>query len=279
MSTHALSLLRVVGLALLLYAVLMFAFQRRLVFPGVSRGSLRGEPLAPPDATQVWLDTSFGRTEAWLFRVGGAASAPTIIFAHGNGEIIEDWVEEMRMLRDAGMNVLLVEFPGYGHSEGRPTRTSLREAFSAAFDWLVDVGEVDPRRIVAYGRSIGGGAASDLSRDRPVGALVLQSTFSSAAAMAREAFLPGFLVLDRFDNGAAVAGFSGPVLLMHGPEDEVIEYAHAERLAALRSGLEITQLDCGHNDCARAWPAIVSSVGSFLETHGMLDVQPARDTG
>jgi len=87
-------------------------------------------------------------------------------------------------------------------------------------------------RIVAYGRSVGGGAAADLSRDRPVRALALQSTFSSVAAMARQALLPGFLVRDAFDNRRAVADFQGPILLMHGVQDEVIPYEHALSLAA-----------------------------------------------
>jgi pimeloyl-ACP methyl ester carboxylesterase len=261
--------LSAVGLGLLVYGLLMFVVQRRIAFPGAMRDSPRATPTAPAGARQVWLETSFGRVEAWLYAAAGA-HAPTVIFAHGNGELIEDWQGPMETLRAAGVSALLVEFPGYGHSEGEPKRETIREAFAAAFDWLVAEGGVDPERIVAYGRSIGGGAAGDLARERPVRALALQSTFSSAAEIARELFLPGFLVLDRFDNRRAVRDFEGPVLLMHGRTDEVIGFAHAERLARARPGLAITEIACGHNDCGRVWPEIVQALTGFLRAHGLM---------
>jgi len=265
---------RIVGVTLLVYALLIFVAQRRIVFPGAQRESPRSAAVAPPGARQVWLDASFGRVEAWFFPSDSVAAAPTVVFAHGNGELIEDWESDMEALSGEGVNALLVEFPGYGHSEGSPTRESIRETFNEAFDWLVEDGQVADDRIVAYGRSIGGGAAADLSLDRPVRALALQSTFTSTAALARRALLPGFLVLDRFDNVRAVAEFEGPVLLMHGVEDDVIPYEHAESLASAREGLEVTQIDCAHNDCDPEWPAIVSSLTAFLRGNGLLDAQP-----
>jgi pimeloyl-ACP methyl ester carboxylesterase len=265
---------KVLGLGLLGYALLMFALQRRIVFPGVSRPPARAAADVPPGVTQVWLEPSFGRVEAWYFEVDGTAPVPTVVFAHGNGELIEDWRSEMEALRAAGMSALLVEFPGYGFSEGRPSREALRETFTSAYDWLVDDGGVSADHIVAYGRSIGGGAASDLALDRPVGALALQATFTSTVALAREMLLPGFLVLDRFDNQRAVADFTGPVLLMHGVEDDVISYAHAEGLASVRDGLEITDIDCAHNDCESEWPRIVARLTDFLGTHGLLGGLP-----
>ena len=262
---------RVLLLAVLGYLGLIFVMQRRMAFPGTSRASPRPTASAPPGVTQVWLEASFGRVEAWFFRAEGDVHRPTIIFAHGNGELIEDWQSAMEHLAAAGPNVLLVEFPGYGHSQGKPSRSSLRETFTLAFDWLAARDDVDPDRIVAHGRSLGGGAAADLASSRPVRALVLQSTFSSATSFARANLVPGFLVRDRFDNLRAVADFSGPVLLMHGVRDDVIPYAHAEALAAEREGLHIIEIDCAHNDCARQWPEIVGSVTAFLRSHGLLD--------
>ena len=262
---------RVLVLAILGYFALIFTLQRRMAFPGTSRDSPRPTAFAPPDVTQVWLEASFGRVEAWFFSAEGDVHRPTIIFAHGNGELIEDWHGDMELLVAAGANVLLVEFPGYGHSRGKPSRSSLRETFTLAFDWLVARNDVDADRIVAHGRSLGGAVAGDLALNRPIRALVLQSTFSSAHAIARENFVPGFLVRDRFDNRRAVSDFSGPVLLMHGVRDDVISYTHAEALAAAREGLVITDLDCAHNDCASEWPVIVASLTAFLRSNVLLD--------
>jgi pimeloyl-ACP methyl ester carboxylesterase len=264
-----LTIIRAAGVALLAYGLLMFVVQRRLAFPGTLREAARERSTAAAGVKQVWLRTSFGDVEAWLVRAADP-SAPTLIFAHGNGELIDDWAEAMQGVAAAGASVLLVEFPGYGHSAGRPSRESIRETFAAAYDWLVEEERVSPSGVVSYGRSIGGGAAADLARDRPVHALVLQSTFSSGRRIARELFLPGFLVRDRWDNAGAVAAYGGPVLLMHGLEDEVISYRHAETVASARPGLEVTQIPCGHNDCLRAWPSIVDALTSFLRTHGLL---------
>ena len=125
---------------------------------------------------------------------------------------------------------------------------------------------MDPERVVVWGRSIGGGVASDLALSRPVKALILQSTFSSMATLARRSFgAPGFLLRDRYDVARAVAEFEGPVLLMHGARDEVIPYLHAERIAGVRDGLEVQGLDCGHNDCSPYWGEIKEKIARFME--------------
>jgi pimeloyl-ACP methyl ester carboxylesterase len=265
-----LTLVRTVGLALLLYGLLLVTMQRRIAFPGTARPSPRPSAAAPTGVTQVWLDASFGRVEAWFLPAQDRAAAPTVVFAHGNGELIEDWYDPMRQVAGAGVNALLVEFPGYGHSEGRPSRASIRETFGLAYDRLVSEAGVDGGRVVAYGRSIGGGAAADLARDRAVSALVLQSTFSSTMRIARQMLAPGFLVLDRWDNVSGVAEFDGPVLVMHGPADEVIAFGHAQRIVAARPGLSVTPIPCGHNDCLGAWPEIVGTLTSFLMANGLL---------
>ena len=245
------TLVRILALAYLGYVALLFVLQRSLLFPGTRLASPHALDSAPRGVEQVWLGTSFGRVEAWFFDGSKGAPTATLIFAHGNGELIDHWRSEMEDVTDLGVNVLLVEFPGYGHSEGKPTRATLRETFTQAYDWLIERSQVDPERVVAWGRSIGGGVASDLALSRPVKALILQSTFSSMATLARRSFgTPGFLLRDRYDVARAVAEFEGPVLLIHGAKDEVIPYLHAERIARVRDGLEVIALDCGHNDCS-----------------------------
>lgn len=265
-----LPVVRVLALSALGFGVLVFFVQRWIAFPGAFMDVPRSTPDAPSDAQQIWLTTDAGRVEAWLFTPRGPGPHPAVIYAHGNGEFIDNWGREMRELAEAGVHAMAVEFPGYGFSQGKPTRAGIRSTFQAAFDTLAARPDVDAERIVAYGRSMGGGAAGDLARDRPVAALILQSTFSSTADAARAMLIPGFLVRDRFDNAAAVRDFEGPVLLMHGPEDEVLDFSHAQRLAEAREGLEVTRIDCRHNDCARVWPDIRGHVLGFLREAGVL---------
>jgi hypothetical protein len=289
----AFALARIAVLGYAGYVLLLFALQRTVVFPGTRRAPPRAATdSVPPGVTPLWLETPSGRVEAWLLEAdvpapAGArgttpsdeardrpisARAPAIIFAHGNGELIDDWPAPMQALRRAGVHVLLVEFPGYGHSDGRPSRATLRETFAAAFDRLAEQPGVDPARIVAMGRSLGAGAATDLALDRPGRALVLLSTFTSAADMAWKHFrVPPFAVRDRFDNRAALTSYEGPVLLLHGRDDDIIPYTHAERLAGLREDLHVIPLDCAHNDCLAVWPDVVEGVLTFLAAEGILD--------
>jgi uncharacterized protein len=268
--------LRVAAFAYAGYLLLLFLLQRSMVFPGSGFPSPRASAAEhPPGVDQIWLDTSFGRTEAWLLEASGTVPGPALIFAHGNGELIDDWLLPMERIRRGGVSVLLVEYPGYGHSDGRPSRATLAETFEHAFDALTGRPGIDAARVVAAGRSLGGGAVADLVETRPVAAMVLMSTFTSAADVAWRSFrAPPFVVRDRFDVVGAVRRFDGPVLLMHGRGDEVLSFDYARRLAEARDGLAVTFLDCGHNDCLTVWPETVETLLDFLDAHGLRGPPP-----
>jgi hypothetical protein len=132
---------------------------------------------------------------------------------------------------------------------------------AAAYDWAATQPGVDRARIVGWGRSLGGAAICALARERPLAALVLESTFTSMHAMAKELFgVPGFLVRDRFDNLAVVRGFKGPILQFHGDHDASIPLAHARALHAAAARSELYLLPCGHNDCALPWDQLAKFI-------------------
>lgn len=262
-----------VALAVLLVAggvliAAVFRMQRAVLFPATGwRGP---EPdLGSHGAERVWLEHGTGRSEAWLLPAvpGRASTAPLLVFAHGNGERIDDWIDGFATPRAWGASVLLVEYPGYGRSTGTPSQASVAAAMLAAYDWAVTRPGVDPARVVGWGRSLGGGAVCDLARERALAALVLESTFTSVREIARKLGLPRFLVRDPFDNLEAIAAFSGPVLIVHGERDEMIPLEHARvlRSAAKDARLHV-EPGCGHNDCPRPW----AEVRAFLLERGLL---------
>jgi uncharacterized protein len=247
---------------------LIFFGQRKLIFPGSrAQGSVAPETLG---GERIWLEAGGARTEAWLLPPAGGASGPLLLYAHGNGELIDHWVEAFEPARARGAGALLVEYPGYGRSGGAPSERSIRATMTAAFDFAVRERGFDASRVVGWGRSLGGGAVCALARERPLAALVLESTFTSTTQMARLLGLPSwlarFLVRDRFDNLGLVRGFAGPVLVLHGEHDEVIPVSHAQALYDRSPGAELHWLPCGHNDCARPWPPVLQ----FLAAHGLL---------
>ncbi len=263
-------LILLLGLIYGAYAALAFLLQRRILFPGAHMKPIHELTVEDlPGVERFWIRATDAVTEAWYVPVPGATGAepvPALLFAHGNAEFIDDWLGLLRPVTELGLALLLVEYPGYGRSRGRPTERSILESLTAAHIWLSEREEVDARRIVVMGRSLGGSAAALLARERPVAALILQSTFASVGSMAARAyFLPPFLVRDPFRTGAALASYRGPVLIIHGRHDVVVPPSHGERLASVAANAHVTFLDCGHNDCPPSWPQYWQHIRGFLE--------------
>ena len=180
-----------VGLIIAAYWALLFVGQRSLLFPAPP---VAGAPPRPADAEPIWLETSAGRVEAWWLPPTASATGPcpALIFTHGNGELIDYWPDAFEEPRRWGLGVLLVEYPGYGRSQGRPSERTIRETILAADRWARERADIDAARIVPYGRSLGGSAAALLAAERPVPALILESAFTSARAFASQFRAPGF---------------------------------------------------------------------------------------
>ncbi|HTY27050.1 MAG TPA: alpha/beta hydrolase [Mycobacterium sp.] len=251
----------------------MYVLQRQFIFPR-HLVPHPGEPdMSILGAEAEWLDTGSGRVESWYLRAAGAAAGrpgPAIIFAHGNGELIDYWPGELKPLAAAGIGVLLVEFPGYGRSQGTPSQERILEVFTRAYDRLAARPEVDRGRIVLMGRSLGGGAVCDLSLQRPAAALVLLSTFTSIRSYAGRYLAPGFLIRDPFDNLAAVGRYDGPVLIVHGRFDPVAPFRHGEQLKAAARRGRLIAYDAGHNDCPPDWAVFRADLLNFLRAEGIL---------
>lgn len=269
---HVLIRILLGGMALyIFYGAVLFFAQRRFIFP---RHLVRTPPL-PSDASgmeRIWLKTRAGRTETWLLPPDSdAGPAPAVIVAHGNAELIDHWVGEMGALRRLGFAVLLVEYPGYGRSEGSPTQASVTETFVAAYDMLADREDVDRDRIVFLGRSLGGGVACALAAERPPAALVLISTFKSVNAMAAEKFfVPPFFARDPFNNLKTLRNYPGPVLIAHGTKDSLIPFSHGVALQKAARRARLIAYEAGHNNCPPDWPAFWAEVEHFLREEGVV---------
>jgi fermentation-respiration switch protein FrsA (DUF1100 family) len=243
----------VLAVAAMLLAIAYLA-QRRLLFPAPP-----GSPPVPSGGVEiVRLDMSFGVVEALLLLPvePSPKPVPLLLFAHGNGELADYWVDEFGPPRASGWAVLLLEYPGYGRSAGRPSEGAVRAVANAAFEWARRDPRFDMRHIVAYGRSLGGAVAAGLAADRNLPGLILESAFTSVRPFAAEVHVPAFLVRDPFDTLAALKAYRGRVLVLHGRNDTIVPIAHGRTLAAAVAGSAFFELACGHNDCPRPWDRI-----------------------
>jgi fermentation-respiration switch protein FrsA (DUF1100 family) len=269
---------RLVIVAVAMYTIwllMLLALQRAMIFPGA--GSSPGEPdeaaLSAAGITRWWLDTDVGRVEAWYAQgdqVSADAPGPAVIFAHGNAEYIDGYGHLMSVWKAMGVSVLLLEFRGYGRSAGAPSQDAITQDAVQFYDRLAARPEVDPSRIIFQGRSLGGGVVCDLATQRPPAALILMSTFSSVARMARSYLVPRFLVRHPFDNVAALTDFARPVLIVHGTHDRMIPVSHARELVKVAHDAALVEYDCDHNDCPPDWGVFWDEVSRFLRAAGLL---------
>ena len=200
----------------------------------------------------VWLQAADGvRIHGWYLPTPGAPV--TLLFFHGNAGNLSDrygWANDLSQLP---AHVLLVDYRGYGRSEGRPDEHGIYQDAEAAYRWLLDEKGTPAERIVVYGKSLGGAPACEIASRLPVGGLILQSTFTSAADMASVMFplFPvGFLVKTRFDNETKIRTIAAPKLLIHSRDDEMLPYPMAERLheVAPEPKRFLSYDGAGHND-------------------------------
>ena len=252
-------------------------WQRRLVFP---RFAAPVDPLAGEGIEgleRLAIDVEQGQVEAFLIPGRGASDsspAPVVIFAHGNAELIDYWTHSLSAYREMGITVIVPEYRGYGRSDGSPSQVAITEDFVRFYDLVNARSDIDAERIVFHGRSLGGGVVCALARHRRPAGLILQSTFRSVAVLARRYLAPRFLVLDPFDNEAALRELSGvPRLVIHGRRDTLIPPAHAEALARIEPGTELILYDAGHNDCPPDLTRYWVDLRRFLARQGICSQQ------
>lgn len=273
MTAKLLAVLRLLLIAYVAWAALVWIFQRELLYP--RRGLPQAESMVEAlGGERWWLELPDGRVEAWFLPSPADGPAPAVIMAHGNAELIDHLAPLVTSLQARGASLLLVEYPGYGRSEGSPSQASIEAAFAAARARLVARDDVDDARLAYFGRSLGSGAVCRLAAVHPPAALVLQSPFRSVRSFASSFLLPGFLVRDPFDNLAVVAGLEAPVFVAHGTRDRVVPVDHGRALAdAARDG-RFSAWPAGHNDMPPDPTAYWAEVAAFLVEAGVLAAAP-----
>ena len=235
------------------FAGFVYFMQPRLIYyPNLPTRELTDTPVETGlDYEAVTLHTDDGlQLSAWF--IPHPAPRATLLFFHGNAGNLSHRIESIRLFHDLGLAVFIIDYRGYGQSEGRPSETGTYRDAAAAWDYLVDERHIAPQEIVIFGRSLGAAIAAELaSRTRPA-ALIIESAFTSVPNMAARIYpwLPvRWLSRYRYDTRRALEAISSPVLIIHSREDDIIPYAEGEQLFThAREPKQFLELHGGHSD-------------------------------
>ncbi len=234
------------------WCVLLYVSQDSMMFPRAYAMGLGDHENVYDDAIRLVRKIETGNVEAFLLLAPNASPdqpAPLVVFCHGNAETIDFLHSDVERYHALGCSVLLPEYRGYGRSAGEPSQEGIVDDVHWFTQQALENPAVDGDRIVYHGRSLGGGVATDLATRRQPDAIILQSTFSSMASMAKRYYVPTFLVKHPFRNDHALAEMKNVKLLIaHGTRDAVIPFKHHQILTEVRPDADTITFNCEHND-------------------------------
>lgn len=181
---------------------------------------------------------------------------PTLLYLHGNTADLRSAINEVKILQGLDMNVLAVDYAGFGISRRAPSEQGCVEAAEAGYSALLARPHMAKPRIVIIGHSLGGGVAVELARLEeetriPPQALALISTFTSIAdeGHAQYPIYPAWMMnaasRTKFDSIATIAQVHCPIFIAHSRHDELIPYAMSGEMARAAGG-PVTRLSFDH---------------------------------
>jgi fermentation-respiration switch protein FrsA (DUF1100 family) len=248
------TLLRIlVGLGLAYLAVLLLAwrFQERMALPGARARLIPPAQAGIPDGEIVTVTTADGvRLRGWYLPPAPAGKAALIWF-YGNMENVSGLAPIVGTLRPPGVALLILDYRGYGESNGSPSERGLYLDAEAAWTFLAGQPELDSNRIAVYGRSVGSVPALYLATSHPVRAVVLESPLTTAADMARVhyPFLPRFILRLSMNNLERAGRLTAPLLVLHGDRDQIAPPWMGRAIAEAGHARELVLISgAGHNE-------------------------------
>lgn len=254
-----------IGLPLVVYLA-----QDSLIFYRQPLGDARRTEIAQrfPAVTEVTLNAPDGaKLHGWVVKPQGIERVPLVLYYGGNAEEASHMLEAIgdpARGDTPGVAWLVMNYRGYGASEGAPSQVSLVADALAQYDYASTLSGIDTQRIFVFGRSLGSGVAVQLASQRPVRAVMLVAPYDSLASVAKRYYwyLPvDWMLKHRFDSIGLAPYMKQPLLCFIAERDEVIPPEHAEKLFAAWGGPKRKVLLGGasHNATDSApgfWPAV-----------------------
>ncbi len=241
-----------------------------MLFRPVTGAEIQPERLGI-EGEDVFLQTEDGvRIHGFWLPVENAQKA--LLFLHGNGGNASFSLPRASQFLRFGVSVLVLDYRGYGLSEGVPTEVGVYQDAQAGLEYLVEVRGFPEDRILVLGQSLGGAVAVDLAQEKSLGGVILESTFDSLAGVvhSRVPFVDR-LLSGRFDSDRKILLLESPILFLHGDRDGTVPLESGKRLFALAPEPKefVTIEGARHNDVAEVGGRLYfDRVGEFVASMG-----------
>ncbi len=214
-------ILLIIAIPIILFVFIRYLEQKSLYYP------FRDIEITPKDIgldyEDVHITTDDGiEIHGWFIPVKDPSRV--LLFNHGNGGNISHRLEKLQMLHALNLAILIYDYRGYGLSKGRPSEKGLYLDADAMFVYLLKEKGYEPDQIIAYGESLGGAVAIELTSRRDLKGLIIEGSFSSIKDIARKyfPFIPSFIYKTKYDSINKIDDITVPKLIMHSIDDEII---------------------------------------------------------
>ena len=254
-----------------LLSLLLYLFQPKFVyFP------LSGIDYTPDMAGLAYEDIYFETEDnielnAWFIPVAGAEK--TLLFFHGNGGNISHRLDSLKIFHELGLSVFIIDYRGYGQSQGTTSEQGTYRDAEAAWRYLTKSRGISDKDIIVFGRSMGAAVATWLANQYTPNLLILESTFTSVADMAKHyyPYLPTQLLTRiKYASIDRIESIQCPILFSHSQTDEIVPFELGVQLfEQAREPKMFMQLKGGHNDgfivTGRSY---VNGIKEFISVYG-----------
>jgi pimeloyl-ACP methyl ester carboxylesterase len=215
-----------VGAVVVGFPLLMYLMQDSLIFFRQPVHAAQRDSIARrfPAVESVFIQADV-RLHAWHI-----PGSPLVLYFGGNAEEVS-WMLEEAPRRAPGVGWLLIDYRGYGSSEGSPSEAALTSDGLAWYDYATR--ELKANKVFLFGRSLGSGVAVHLAAERPVAGVILVAPFDSLVEVGKHhyPYLPvDWMLKHRFDSVARAPGIGVPLLCLAAEYDEIIPVEHSRRL-------------------------------------------------
>jgi len=218
------------------FAILVPLIARTYLYHPNSNAAASAVLAADPAMEQVSIDKIYS---GWFFH-NAEGRAPLVLFFGGRGNCASGMIlsfENSQCWNMAGgANFMMIDYPGYGESSGRPSQKSIFTMARAAYDYAISRADVDPARIIVEGYSLGTGPATYLASQRDVAGLVLIAPYDTGLSLYNSQYNifhgpMSLLVTQRFDSASYAEQVDVSPLIITSPSDEIIDHTLSEALA------------------------------------------------